>query len=219
MKKIITALLCIYMSMALWGCAGPAREDAAETKAPSLRETGLELIELMAEMAASDDYVDMAVGNNAVGDIVREIGNEDHSLPNAVYSVTVSRDSVDELMEMAGISGNMSEELRAYLEQRVTGSLISTVNGMEGAESLAAANICTVEKTFVNKEPAMDVIYIYTYEEARPASVSFRVGDANAVTATGSFIISEDLLLSSEEAIKAFFESMGLDVEVKEVTD
>ena len=27
MKKIITAVVCIYMSMALWGCAGPAKED------------------------------------------------------------------------------------------------------------------------------------------------------------------------------------------------
>ena len=218
MKRIITAVLCIYMSMALWGCAGPAREDAAETKTPSLRETGLELIELMAEMAASDDYVDMAVGNNAVGDIVREIGDEDHSLPEAVYSVTVRGDSVDKLMEMAGISTDMSEELRSYLEQRVTGSLISTVNGMEGAESLAAANICTVEKSFVNKEATGDVIYIYTYEGARPAAVSFRVGDDNAETATGSFITAEDLPLGSEEDIKAFFESLGLDVEVKEVT-
>lgn len=107
---------------------------------------------------------------------------------------------------------NASEGLKNFLLQRVLGSLMTQINGMSGVENLAASSVCTVGKTFVNENANEDVIYLYTYEEAKPIAVTFTVGEDNAVSATGVFVMYEGFTCDSMEDIKSFFSDIAVEV-------
>ena len=76
---------------------------------------------------------------------------------------------------------------------------MTQINGMSGVENLAASSVCKVGKTFVNENANEDVIYLYTYEEAKPIAVTFTVSEDNAVSATGVFVMYEGFTCDSME--------------------
>ena len=91
-------------------------------------------------------------------------------------------------------------------------SLMTQVNSMAGAETLAATSMCTVSKTFVSENADSDVTYLYTYADAAPVAVSFTVGEDHAVSASGSFVLYDGFTCSSEAEIKSFFSYLTVDV-------
>ena len=42
-------------------------------------------------------------------------------------------------------------------------------------------------------EITADTIYLYTFENAVPVAVSFTVGEGNTISASGTFLIAEEL--------------------------
>lgn len=137
------------------------------------------------------------------------------TLPKAVYAISVIDDS---LTAMAGLDqlDHAPAELKAFLMQRILGSLMTQVNGMSGVENLAASSICTAGKTFVHENLAEDVIYLYTYENAFPVAVTFTAGEDQAVSANGVFVLYDGFTCGSAEEIKSFFSYITVDVtEVK----
>jgi hypothetical protein len=96
----------------------------------------------------------------------------------------------------------------------VQASIINIANARGGSTALAAASICTAGKTFVSDEITADTIYLYTFENAVPVAVSFTVGEGNTISASGTFLIAEELNTGSPESIKEFFSEIDLSVEV-----
>lgn len=228
MKKWLCLALAMVMIISFGACGSRKNTDKtdvdntdadaidAEDFTKSLYEHGLEVVSLMAEMTRSDEYVGVFTDSDDIVEMIQGIREGDFSTTKAVYSVSVSRDRLMYREEIGDLDG-MSEELKRVLYDRVFESLITQINGLGGAVSIAASSVCTVEKAFVNREVTDNVIYLYTYENAAPVAVTFVVGEDGAVSASGWFILYEEFACDSEEEIEA---SLGVfDVEVREVTE
>ncbi len=205
MKKFLTALL--LSALLLSSCGIPAVEDR------SLYEHGLDVVAMLNEIAESEEYLSIYSANEDILSIVNSIAEGDHVTPETVYRLTLSEESV------AALSGtdvlhSLSPELKAFLNGRVQASVINIANARGGSTALAATSICTAGKTFVSREITENMIYLYTFENAYPIAVSFTVGDGGSVSASGTYLIAEELNTDTPDAIKEFFSEMTLEVEV-----
>ena len=209
---LICAVIILALAMALSFSACGSNKDHAETK--SLYAQGLEVVQLMAEMTNTEAYIDIHTGDSAIKDIIQSISNGDYSAPKAVYAISITDENLTAMAELGNLD-NASEELKSVLMQRVLGSLIPQINGMSGVENLAASSVCTLSKTFVDENAAENVIYLYTYENATPVAVTFTVGEDQAVSASGVFVMYDGFTCGSADEIKSFFSDIT--VEVKEV--
>lgn len=214
MKKIIKNIIVSFaigiaavMVLSLSACS--KNESKPEQK--SLYAQGLEVVQLMAEMTQTEEYVDLHTGNSEIKTIIKNISSANYTIPKAVYSISITEENLAAMSELNNLD-NASEGLKNFLLQRVLGSLMTQINGMSGVENLAASSVCTVGKTFVNENANEDVIYLYTYEEAKPIAVTFTVGEDNAVSATGVFVMYEGFTCDSMEDIKSFFSDIAVEV-------
>lgn len=208
-KHFIDLLIIIVLLMVLSLSACSNNESNAETK--SLYVQGLEVVQLMSEMTHTKGYVDIYTGDSEIKTVIQNIATGDYSSPKAVYAISITDDNLAAMAEFNNLD-NASEELRAFLIQRVLGSLMTQINGMSGVENLAASSICTVGKTFVSENATNDVIYLYTYENAIPVAVSFIVGENQAVSASGVFVMYDKFTCGSADEIKTFFSDITVDV-------
>ncbi len=217
MKKIIKKVLSVFavivfpaLVLSLSACG--KHESNTETK--SLYAQGLEIVQLMTEMT---QYADVFyTGSSEVQSVAQKIGTGDYTTPKAVYAISISDESVAVMAELMGLGlDRASEELKSYFMQRVLSSMIGQINARGGADKLAAASICSVGKTFVNENVNENVIYLYTYENAVPAAVTFIVGEDHAISASGVFVICDEFTFDSADEIKSLFQ--GIHVEVTEV--
>ena len=209
MKKGIIALV-FALALSLCACDG----DSGKTSgSKTLLEHGLNIVATMDEMADSDEYINFYSGNKEMAEIVKEIGKGDHSAPVAVYKITVDEKAMEAWDMLSGLEG-LSENLKAAMRQKAFGAaLITQINAQNGATTLAATTICTAGKTFVSTEGDGDAIYLYVYENACPAAVSFVRGEDNSISASGTFILNDGFDTSSPESLEVFFGESGAVIE------
>lgn len=211
MRKIILATLIVLMTFLTMGCD----KNAKEGNQKSLYEHGIDVIQLMSEMAHSTDYSITYTGNESIRDIINDIGKSDYQEVKKVYSISFDKDTLENMIEPAGIGG-ISDELKEYTMQRMITAFVSQINAYSGAETLAATTVCTAGKTFVSDELDQDSILIYTFEDAYPAAVTFIAGEDNTVSANGVFIVNDNFVCDSSEDIQNFFNENGISVNVVE---
>ena len=84
---------------------------------------------------------------------------------------------------------------------------------MGGAEQLAAASICTAGKVFASDELEENAIYLYTYENAVPAAVSFSRGEDGTVSATGVLVLYDGFPAGDTPEVEQFLAELGVEVE------
>ncbi len=198
---------CLASLMLLSSCG------VTDSELPSLEVRGMQIVSMLEEIAESDDYLSIYSSDSDMMSIVHSFAEGDHSDPKAIYRLTLSEESVKSLCG-TDILTSLSPELQAFLESRVQASIINIANARGGSTALAATSICTAGKTFVSDEITADTIYLYTFENAVPVAVSFTVGEANTVSASGTFLIAEELNTDSPETIREFFSEIDLSVEV-----
>lgn len=212
MKKMTcTMILALIMILSLSACGGNEEKATARVKTKSLYAQGLEVIQLMLEMAQTEEYIDMLAGSTEIKSVVQDINTGDYSKPKAVYAISVTDDELAFLAEFDSLD-DISDDLKTLLMQKLHGSLMMRINGMSGALNLAAASVCTAGKTFVNKDVTEDVIYLYTYDDAVPVAVVFTVGEDHAVSASGMFVMFDGFTCGSADEIEAFFGYVDIDV-------
>lgn len=211
MRKIILAALIVLMTFLTMGCD----KNAKEGNQKSLYEHGIDVIQLMSEMAQSTDYSITYTGNESIRDIINDIGKSDYQKVKKVYSISFDKDTLENMIEPAGIGG-ISDELKEYTMQRMITAFVSQINAYSGAETLAATTVCTAGKTFVSDELDQDSILIYTFEDAYPAAVTLISGDDSTVSANGVFIVNENFACDSSADIQNFFNENGISVNVVE---
>ncbi|MBR5312839.1 MAG: hypothetical protein IKU40_08175 [Clostridia bacterium] len=204
MKKLLIAVLA---SVLLTSCG------VTESELPSLEIRGMQIVSMLEEIAESEDYLSIYSSDEELLNIIHTFAEGDHSDPKAVYRLTLSEESVKSLCG-TDILTSLSPELQSFLEGRVQASVINIANARGGSTALAAASICTAGKTFVSDEITEDTIYLYTFENAVPVAVSFTVGEGNTVSASGTFLIAEELNTGSPESIREFFSEIDLSVDV-----
>ena len=199
--------ICLIMVLSLSACS----KGENISKGKSLYAQGLEVIQVMSEMTQEEEYVELHTGNSEIKTIIQNISTGDYSSPKAVYAISISDENLAAMAEVSNLD-SASEELKDFLLQRVLGSLMTQINGMSGVENLAASSVCTVSKIFVNENVADDVIYLYTYDDAVPVAVTFTVGEDQAVSANGVFVMYDQFTCGSSDEIKEFFSDISVDV-------
>ncbi len=212
MKKLIrstlSGLAIVVALIMIFNLSACGKKNDTETK--SLYAQGLEIVQLMSEMTQIEEYVELYSGSNEIKTIIQNIGIGDFSSPKAVYAISIAE---DDLAAMVGSNpDNVSEELKNYIMQKSLASLMMQINGMSSVENLAASSVCTVGKTFVNENVTEDVIYLYVYENAIPVAVTFTIGENQAVSASGIFIMYDGFTCGSADEIKSFFNDITVDV-------
>ena len=212
MKKLIrstlSGLAIVVALIMIFNLSACGKKNDTETK--SLYAQGLEIVQLMSEMTQIEEYVELYSGSNEIKTIIQNIGIGDFSPPKAVYAISIAE---DDLAAMVGSNpDNVSEELKNYIMQKSLASLMMQINGMSSVENLAASSVCTVGKTFVNENVTEDVIYLYVYENAIPVAVTFTIGENQAVSASGIFIMYDGFTCGSADEIKSFFNDITVNV-------
>lgn len=204
MKKLLTAVLA---SVLLTSCG------VTESELPSLEVRGMQIVSMLEEIAESEEYLSIYSADPELLDIIDTFAEGDHSDPKTIYRLTLSEETVKSLCG-TDVLTSLSPKLQDFLEGRVQASIINIANARGGSTALAATSICTVGRTFASDEITADTIYLYTFENAVPVAVSFTVGEGNTVSASGTFLIAEELNTGSPESIKEFFSEIDLSVEV-----
>ena len=209
-KKGLSAL-CVFalLSLLLAGCQKSVEPEPSEEI--SIYDRGLEVVSLLAEMAASEEYVDSFSSSESIGSLLQKTGSGDFSGPNLVYRIKISESA---LMKQTDIGLNdLSPALRENLKSRLNSAVVSQINAMGGGEVLAAASICTAGKTFVSTELEENVIYLYTYRYAAPVAVTFTKGEDNTVSATGSFVLYDAFREDPEAVLTDLLTIYGVQIE------
>lgn len=204
MKKLLTAVLASFL---LTSCG------VTESELPSLEVRGMQIVSMLEEIAESEEYLSIYSADPELLDIIASFAEGDHSDPKTIYRLTLSEETVKSLCG-TDVLTSLSPKLQDFLEGRVQASIINIANARGGSTALAATSICTVGRTFASDEITADTIYLYTFENAVPVAVSFTVGEGNTISASGTFLIAEELNTDSPESIKEFFSEIDLSVEV-----
>ena len=205
-KSIRNVLIGLIIVLSLSACS-----DKGNAEGKSLYEQGLEIVRLMSEMTQTEGYVDVYTGNSEIKAVIQSISAGDYSSPKAVYAISITDDDLAAMVELNRLD-NVSDELKKFLLQRSRSALITQINSMSGVENLAAASVCTAGKSFVNENVTEDVIYLYTYENARSVAVTFSVGENQAVSASGMFVMYDGFTCGSAAEIESFFSDITVDV-------
>lgn len=181
----------------------------------ALYQEGLSTVSVMEEMAENEDWVTLFSSNQNLASILSAVGDGDYSRPKAVYQIRLSDETVSHLTRNADLEA-FSDTLQAYLRATVQSSIAAQINAKGGADALAAASACTASRTFFCDDLHENLLYLYTYENAAPAMISFLVGEDGAVSAMGLFILYDGFPTGSAAEIQQFLSS--LNVEVTEVS-
>lgn len=190
---------------------GACNNKTTSSPASELYHQGLALVSEMNEAVQSEAWVSLFTGDPAVKEILSKAGQGDFSQPRAVYEIQFSDQAITSLTGQADLTG-FSESLQSRIYASIQGAAANQINAMAGAETLAAASICTVSDTFVCDNLTQNTLYLYTYETAVPVMVSFVVGQDGAVLATGVPILSDSFSPDSPENVQLFLEGFGAQV-------
>ncbi len=199
--KIVTSMMILILILNLSACGNNGDKKVTQY----LQAQGLEKIQLMSEMTRSEECLDLVyTGNGKVLSVVQDISTGDYTTPKTVYAISTTE---IESLATVGLNNldNVSEGLKSYITRKALGSLVTQINSYSGVEILAATSVCTVGKTFVNENTNEDVIYLYTFDNAVPVAVTFIVGEDNAISASGAFIMNDKFTCGSVDEIKSFF--------------
>ena len=205
-KSIRNVLIGLIIVLSLSACS-----DKGNAERKSLYEQGLEIVQLLSEMTQTEGYADVYTGNSEVKAVIQSISTSDYSSPKAVYAISAADDDLAAMVELNRL-GNVSDELKNFLLRRARSALMTQINSMSGVENLAASSVCTAGKSFVSENTAEDVIYLYTYENARPIAVTFTIGENHSVSASGLFVMYDGFTCGSAAEIESFFSDISVDV-------
>lgn len=202
-RWMAAALSAILLS----GCAGASGTQgdskAGEIQKVSLYDRGLKLMAKMDLMAESDGYTEMMTFSTEVMKVVEEIGDQDYSVPKAVYEVKLSGDTLKNLLDIYGGETDsmpeLPEELQEDLERRIAESVPTMLSAMEGSNVLAAVSLITADDYFIDESITVDTIYFYLYDGRCCGAVVFSPHDDGIVSASGRMIVSEMLSQAADE--------------------
>ncbi len=203
----IAFILAAVIALSLSACSNS--KDSAKTK--SLYAQGLDIVQLMSEIAQTEECVDILTASNGLKNIAQSIGAGDYSAPKVVYAISIADESLAALAELSNLN-HVSNDVKAFLRKRALGALMTQINSKSGVESLAVSSVLAAGKTFVNENATEDVIYLYTYENALPVAVTFTTGEDQTVSASGAFIMYDGFPCGSADEIRSFFSHITVDV-------
>ena len=215
-KRIYICALIVLMSLFVMTACGK-KDDNEDKDEKSLYEHGLELADTIVEAAGVEEYWEaMGVqGENFLGKI-EDIANGKYKEPKKVYALTISHEGLSNMLEEMDLDvEDLSEDLQNMIGNRVLGSLANQLNAQLGSEALVVSSVLNATKTFVCDKLEENCIYIYVYKKGNPISITFIKGEDGSVSATATFLMSQDLVEDLEESLEdmELFEELGIKIE------
>ena len=202
LRTIAWLLLCVFLAASLSGCSKPDK---------TAYDHGLELVETMAELAKSEAYLALTTGSATVTEKLLPVQEGEVGEPAAVYTVTLGEDYLSAMAEWNEIS-EIPDSIKEVANQKLIGAFATQILAYSGAQELAASAVCAAGKTFVDKSLTESVIYLYVFENCPPAAVTFIPGEDGAVSASGLFLLYDEVDWFDEAAITALFADMGAEL-------
>ncbi|MBQ6896536.1 MAG: hypothetical protein IJN69_04940 [Oscillospiraceae bacterium] len=214
MKKfsVILAASVIVLSVIFTGCEG---EKTAEGSQKSLYSHGLDLVEMVEEMAKSEAYLEIYTGSPRISEVVSGFGSGDYSVVKKVYKLTPTEAYLAEYGTAAEMSG-LSSKVKKTVSDKTIAAIVTQINAMGGAENLAATTVCTAGKTFVSSELKETCVWIYVFEYGFPVAVTFTPGEDSTVSASAMLVSCEEFPVESAQDIEEF---LGGGIKAEDITE
>lgn len=168
-----------------------------------LEMAGGEVIALMKEMIASEEYEALYGLAESYSQTVSKLREGDYTEASAVYELDVPVGS------MLSVEMN-SDNLEEYVTSAAYVSFASRVNQAAGVEALSVAAAYSAQITFVNAEVKENTVYLYIFENGYPITVAFIPGEDGAVRAVGYFMLNDSLLVESSDDIENSLADLGV---------
>ena len=236
-KKLFTCILILSLAFSLSACKSqeiPTETDTtlhtsdeasatepSPSNAKTLYQHGLDVISLLDEMLRSELYLTTMTGSSEIQEKAAEIARGNYFSPTAVYEITpLTYNNLLALLdeELAGM-GQPSAALQKHLDDKSAGAFFTRLNAQEGSTALATASVFTAGKTFVNGTLTENTVYLYTFKTGYPVVVTFLKGEGGAVSANGTFLLSDLLSLESAEALEDSLADIYLECTVTKVEE
>lgn len=215
MKKYFTIVtVSVMLIVLLGGCS--AKGQNTDTL---LYTKGLKLVHRMDMMAENEEYIKLLSASTQLEEVIREIGEDNYSEPNAVYKITIPKGVAASVFVHDEIT-EIPEELKIEIEKRFIATISSRINALKGSLVLAASSVVTSSDSFIHEGLINNTLYIYLYEGKYSAMVSFFPGNENIVGASGGFVINDSLnqISSDSEMSEWLKENVSLvDCEIEKV--
>lgn len=207
MRRIGCFLLALCFCFLFCSCGDEQEErniiEVVPASEEMLYQHGLDLAALLEEMVGSEQYMGLYTASDTVREALAPVAGKSLAEPQGVYQVVLSADASAILMEDVDLDA-FSPELQSFLLRRMHSSVPSVLNSFSGAETLAAASICTVSQAYVGETIEENCFYIYLYDSARPVIVSYN-GDGAHIEASAAFLLGHDGVENSMEAVSELF--------------
>lgn len=202
-KKMIVPMLAV---MVLSGCNKDAK-DASQV----INDNAMEIISTMAEKAGSVDYINAFTNYNEIGDMGSQIAEGDYSTPANIYKLTFTSEGTKALFDLMDteISGNLSENLKGELEDKMIGTIATMLNSGAGTKAIVLSSVIQTEAIFVCEEMTENCLYMYFFENGFPVCVAFTPGKDGAVLARGVFLVREDFVDMDAAKVEETFKEMA----------
>jgi len=194
--------LLLALALALAIISGCYKEDTEEAYAH-----GLDLIELMDEIAESEICKEVFSADEKSMDLIKQAGAGDYTSPVAIYEIKLSSRTLEALTSYRA-DGSLSTNLQNYLNDKATLAVANYINAGGGTSAIAAASLCSVQTSFYCEDVTSDTIYLYLFENGFPVIVSFITCEKSAVYASGSFIMNSGFDASSESALSQYLSKL-----------
>lgn len=193
MDKRTAIMAVLALALLLPGCAKKPADAAA-----ALPNQGLSLIANMDTLASSKGYAGAMSASSELTETVARMGEGDYAAPKGVYRLSFQKDMIAELLGGEGFE--LPETLNAWVESRAYISISSQITARSGASTLAAASCVSYSESFLCPELTAPTLYLYQYDGAYSAMVSFLPGQDGAAYGTALFVPGDDALMAAGSA-------------------
>ncbi len=222
-KKLTGILIIFCLTLMLTACnAAKEKNDKPKTDSDMLYNKGLEMVSLLNEMAASEEYRTL-YSTAELDNIVTELTNGTYENCIAVYQVNISDTQLQNYLKLAGLEmDGLSDNLLSQITKRAYGGIITQLIAKQsGVNAIAVTSIVSSSSMFVYEELKEPTMYIYEYDDRYPVVVSFYPGDDGAVSAGASFFLIDALKTADEatfsEALTKQFILLGISPDITKI--
>lgn len=222
-KKLTGILIIFCLALMLTACnAAKEKNDKPKTDSDMLYNKGLEMVSLLNEMAASEEYRTLFTPDN-LNHIFEELVKGDYENCIAVYQVNISDTQILSFLTLSGLEPNaFSDNLLSQITQKSYSSFFTQlVARQSGTEALAVSSILACSSLFVYEDLKECTMYIYEYTDSYPVVVYFYPGEDGAVLATANYILLDDLKAADEaafsEALTKQFILLGISPDITKI--
>ena len=204
MKKVLLVLVVCLICLTSVSCDTPSK---------SILERGDEIISIVSDMVASDEYIEaMSGGASAYDELISEVKTIDFSKIATVYELNIpEKETLKKLSRQNFDMDKMPQSVIDKLYLGIGSSLASYINGKGGSDSLVVATFFSAGKCFVDKSITHKKHLLYAFESGHLMLISFVPREDGAVSASSHFILNDEFLSADAKQISESFEEFGLD--------